>query len=171
MARQRRNPRHSSAPGIPLGCPPPLPDDVSPTAGSLLEAMEKRQLGIEVLAPREAVTSEHEADADADEGGFVLGPTAQRLAETALWTLSLAAVHLTFDVLAQNQYGTEIDGHYVALRALRAWLGRQLALPLLLPLLLHEDSCLLSSLLSRILASPSGKLAADVQGGDPTPKP
>lgn len=60
------------------------------------------------------------SDPDEDD---VLSPQAERVIEAALWTVSLAMLHFTFDVLVQHQYGEEIIWPSVIWRAIQAWCG------------------------------------------------
>lgn len=53
-----------------------------------------------------------------------LSPTAERALEAALWTVSLAMLHFTFDVLVQHQYGTDISWTQIGQRTVRAWAGK-----------------------------------------------
>ena len=62
-----------------------------------------------------------------DDGGGVenvLPPGTERFLEACLWTFSLATLHLSFDVLVQHQYGTEIRWDHVAFRTATAWFGK-----------------------------------------------
>ncbi|KAJ6439894.1 deacetylase-like protein [Purpureocillium lavendulum] len=61
-------------------------------------------------------------DEEADEDGPTLSPGAERFLEAMLWTVSLAMLHFTFDVLVQNQYGTRISWSDVCIRTATAWL-------------------------------------------------
>ncbi|KAI0912918.1 hypothetical protein F4823DRAFT_559435 [Ustulina deusta] len=53
-----------------------------------------------------------------DEGE--LSPTADRILEALLWTISLAMLHFTLDVLVQHQYAMEISWPQIVTRALVA---------------------------------------------------
>lgn len=63
-------------------------------------------------------------DEDEDEGAATISPGAERVLESMLWTVSLAMLHFTFDVLVQHQYGTTISWHDVCVRGVTAWLGK-----------------------------------------------
>lgn len=53
----------------------------------------------------------------------LLSPEAERVIEAALWTVSLAMLHFTFDVLVQHQYGEAIIWPSIIWRAIQAWCG------------------------------------------------
>lgn len=72
------------------------------------------------------VNSEVEDDSDEDEGeaGMEgLPPRMERIMDTLLWSVSLAMLHFTLDVLVQNQYAVELDWHVVIVRTGRAFPG------------------------------------------------
>lgn len=51
-------------------------------------------------------------------------PLVGRLGEAVLWSASLSMLHLTFDVLTQHQYATEISWPSVVTRSLQAFGGK-----------------------------------------------
>lgn len=57
-----------------------------------------------------------------DDEESSLSPGAERFLETLLWTVSLAMLHFTFDVLVQNQFAAEITWPKVFSRAFQALL-------------------------------------------------
>ncbi|PHH85267.1 hypothetical protein CDD83_674 [Cordyceps sp. RAO-2017] len=93
------------------------PDRSAPTERTLLQLAEERQL-LQQAVERERQMS-REAAPDDD---MTLSAGAERFLEAMLWTATLAALHFTFDVLVQHQYGTEIAWPSVAWRTTRAWL-------------------------------------------------
>ncbi|KAI1423536.1 hypothetical protein F5Y12DRAFT_716161 [Xylaria sp. FL1777] len=54
------------------------------------------------------------------EGEGEFSPTADRILEALLWTVSLAMLHFTLDVLVQHQYAMEISWSQIVTRALVA---------------------------------------------------
>lgn len=110
------------------------PDRSAPTEQTLLDMVDQRQL-LQQVKQREkelarekrraGADDENEDDSEDEDDGEVpqLSPGAERFLEAALWTVSLATLHFTFDVLVQHQYGTAISWQAVWLRAGRAWLG------------------------------------------------
>ena len=58
-----------------------------------------------------------------EDNGPPPDPAAERIMETVLWTISLAMLHFTFDVLVQHQYAVEIIWWPVVERAVMAFLG------------------------------------------------
>ncbi|KAK4090661.1 deacetylase-like protein [Purpureocillium lilacinum] len=113
------------------------PDRSAPSEKTLLDFAGERNL-FEQAARRErqlarerrradgqdggADTSGDDSDEDEDEGAATISPGAERVLESMLWTVSLAMLHFTFDVLVQHQYGTTISWHDVCVRGVTAWL-------------------------------------------------
>ncbi|KAI0456203.1 hypothetical protein F5B21DRAFT_502675 [Xylaria acuta] len=60
-------------------------------------------------------------DDDDDDDGGELSPTADRAMDALLWTVSLAMLHFTLDVLVQHQYAMEISWPQIITRALVAF--------------------------------------------------
>lgn len=132
MARQRREKATTT---IKLA----HPDRSDPTEETLLQMAHERGLFQQADAdPRNKTTSKStpaaesdseddaaDADADADDTGE-LSPTAERIMDSLLWTVSLAMLHFTLDVVVQHQYGIDIDWHAIILRALQAFAGMYL---------------------------------------------
>ncbi|KAF5017588.1 hypothetical protein F66182_10464 [Fusarium sp. NRRL 66182] len=52
----------------------------------------------------------------------VLSPGTERILETMLWTVIIATLHFTFDVLVQRQYAMDLDWLEIIRRTLTAWL-------------------------------------------------
>ncbi|KAF7559263.1 hypothetical protein G7046_g4904 [Stylonectria norvegica] len=102
MARQRKE---KPIKGIKLV----QPDRSGPSEKTLFELAEERQLFLQA----ERRNRENTAD--------VLSPGAERVLEVMLWTVTLAILHFTFDVLVQNQFGTSIKWPQVWIRTARAW--------------------------------------------------
>lgn len=51
-------------------------------------------------------------------------PPIGRLGEAILWSISLAMLHFTFDVLTQNQYAVEISWSSITAKSLQAFVGK-----------------------------------------------
>ncbi|CRK15571.1 hypothetical protein BN1708_002784 [Verticillium longisporum] len=131
MARQRRE---KAAGTIKLA----HPDRSDPTEETLLQMAHERGLFQQADAdprnktapkstkstkstpPAESDSEDEAADADADDTGE-LSPQAERIMDSLLWTVSLAMLHFTLDVVVQHQYGIDIDWHAIILRALQAF--------------------------------------------------
>ncbi|KAI1435140.1 hypothetical protein GGR50DRAFT_348385 [Xylaria sp. CBS 124048] len=62
---------------------------------------------------------------DGDDDDAKLSPTAERVMETILWTVSLAMLHFTLDVLVQHQYAMDIVWHQIVTRSLLALVGKK----------------------------------------------
>ncbi|KAK3180274.1 hypothetical protein K4F52_008360 [Lecanicillium sp. MT-2017a] len=74
------------------------------------------------LATSSVASGSDEGREDSVDGDVpTLSPTAERALEASLWTVSLAMLHFTFDVLVQHQYGTEINWGEIGQRTLQAW--------------------------------------------------
>jgi len=74
---------------------------------------------------------------DDDNDETVLSPRTERILEAILWTVSLAMLHFTLDVLVHHQYATDIHWPRLCLRTARAW---ALFLLLFWPLHPHRDT-------------------------------
>lgn len=105
MARQRKE---KSIKDIKLK----QPDRSGPSEKTLFDFAQERNLF------EEADRRQRQAAADAPE----LSPGAERFLETLLWTVALATIHFTFEVLVQRQFGTEILWPDAISRTLKAWL-------------------------------------------------
>jgi hypothetical protein len=113
------------------------PDRSGPSEKTLLELAEERglfdqaqkredQIGKKAapaLVPISRAPKEKgEGGGDDDEDG--LSPTAERVFETLLWSVSLAMLHMTLDVLVYHQYSIDsIVWHRILLRFGQALLG------------------------------------------------
>ncbi|KAK3339989.1 hypothetical protein B0T25DRAFT_466798 [Lasiosphaeria hispida] len=105
-----RRPRERSPSDIKLK----QPDRSGPTEGTLLQLAQER--GLFEQAEKQQAANKKSAgiavrpgDADDDDGDEEAGlpPTAERILDTLLWTVSLAMLHFTLDVLVQNQYSID----------------------------------------------------------------
>jgi len=132
MARRRREPSPSS---IKLR----HPDRSGPSEKTLLELAQERGLfdqakkreeeigkkaaPIRIPRPRKDDSDEEEDEDDDDEVG--LTPGAERVLETLLWTMSLAMLHFTLDVLVYHQYSVDrISWPNICQRFAQAFLGK-----------------------------------------------
>lgn len=87
---------------------------------TLLDIARERQL-FDSTPSRVTDVSSDDEDPDDDQEPPTISPTAERVLESALWTVSLAMLHFTFDVLVQHQYGTEINWWQITERTVSAW--------------------------------------------------
>ncbi|KAJ3464094.1 hypothetical protein MRS44_008880 [Fusarium solani] len=110
MARQRKEKKEKSAKDIKYA----HPDRSAPSEQALLNFAKQRDLFAEADRRQRQV----------DNNEPVLPPRAERILETILWTVSMAMLHFTFDVLVQRQYGIEVLWIQIVQRTLVAWLGR-----------------------------------------------
>ncbi|KAG5932520.1 hypothetical protein E4U53_001289 [Claviceps sorghi] len=102
-------------PDIPLR----QPDRAGPLPKTLLEIASQHDLAGRA-AQREDQLARQRRTA-AGRGDAVLSSRAEHMLEAALWTVTIAMLHFTFDVLVQNQYGREMDWPAVVVRTVRAW--------------------------------------------------
>ncbi|KAG8157074.1 hypothetical protein KVR01_013064 [Diaporthe batatas] len=87
------------------------PDRSGPTEKTLLDIADERNLFKQAAAKErqnkrqngEAVDDDDDDDYDNDDDDEGLSPGAERLLETLLYSVSLAMLHLTLDVLVQQQ--------------------------------------------------------------------
>ncbi|KAK2034178.1 hypothetical protein LX32DRAFT_660098 [Colletotrichum zoysiae] len=132
MAKKGSEKRIRDPRDIPLA----QPDRSGPSEATLLQLAQERGLfkqadqdprnkkvpkgAVRVDKPDEKDGSDDEDDDDGDEAK--LSPAMERIMDTLLWTVSLAMVHGTLDVLVQNQYAKEIEYPAVIGRTLAAFL-------------------------------------------------
>jgi len=97
------------------------PDRSGPTDETLLKWAEERKLFEQAEQKLTKVKPAQESDDEDD--GEPLSPRAERIMETILWTVSLAMMHGTLDVMVQNQYGIEIEWAKIVSRTAWAFLS------------------------------------------------
>jgi hypothetical protein len=85
-----------------------------PTQQTLLDIAEKRGL-LKAEKSKVDVAGEDDTDDPANSPG--------RLGESVLWSISLAMLHFTFDVLVQHQYAEEIRWSTLLVRCVQAFGG------------------------------------------------
>ncbi|KAK2605650.1 hypothetical protein N8I77_008474 [Diaporthe amygdali] len=100
------------------------PDRSGPTEKTLLDIAAERNLFKQAAAKErknkgQQGTQDGEDDDDNDEDDGIPA-AAERILETLLYTVSLAMLHLTFDVLVQQQYAIEMDWFKIVQRAVQA---------------------------------------------------
>jgi hypothetical protein len=120
MPRQRP-PKGASARNIPLQQPDRSRPDISQE--TLFDIAEKRGLLKETNS-----TSTQANDGFTRESN---DPAIGRLGEAILWSISLAMLHFTFDVLVQHQYAVEISWRKIFTTSLQAFGGYLSLLPIL----------------------------------------
>ncbi|KAI0857946.1 hypothetical protein F4860DRAFT_505689 [Xylaria cubensis] len=91
------------------------PDRSAPSEETLLNLAQERNL-FEQADQHPANRRRKNGDDDGE-----LSPTAERIMDSLLWTVSLAMLHFTLDVLVQNQYAMEISWPQIMKRALIAF--------------------------------------------------
>ncbi|KAH8780939.1 hypothetical protein F5883DRAFT_166935 [Diaporthe sp. PMI_573] len=97
------------------------PDRSGPTDKTLFDIADERNLFKQAAAKerqnkRQRGEAVSEDDDDDDQG---LSTGAERILETLLYSVSLAMLHLTLDVLVQQQYALEIEWFKIIQRALQ----------------------------------------------------
>lgn len=105
------------------------PDRSGPTDKTLFDIADERNLFKQAAAKerknkrqKEGGQAQDEDDED-DEEEEGLPPGAERILETLLYSVSLAMLHLTLDVLVQQQYALEIEWFQIIQRALQGLMG------------------------------------------------
>ncbi|KAL7917684.1 hypothetical protein ACQKWADRAFT_324434 [Trichoderma austrokoningii] len=96
------------------------PDRSGPSEQTLLQLAAEQQL-FKKAAKRERQLAGNEDDDDDDEAQ--MSPGAERFLEALLYTATLTTLHVTFDVLVMNQYGTAIKWDRVVQNAGRAFIA------------------------------------------------
>ncbi len=96
------------------------PDRSAPSDETLLDMAQERNLFEQ--ADQHPANRHKGNKVVIDEGE--LSPTADRILEALLWTISLAMLHFTLDVLVQHQYAMEISWPQIVTRALVALVGK-----------------------------------------------
>jgi hypothetical protein len=101
------------------------PDRSGPTDKTLFDIADERNLFKQAAAKerqnkRQRGEAVSEDDDDDDQG---LSTGAERILETLLYSVSLAMLHLTLDVLVQQQYALEIEWFKIIQRALQGLMG------------------------------------------------
>ncbi|KAI1114629.1 hypothetical protein F5Y14DRAFT_166518 [Nemania sp. NC0429] len=97
------------------------PDRSAPSEQTLLDLALERNLFEQAdrhPANRHRSKGNHD-DGDGDDGE--LSPTTDRIMDALLWTVSLAMLHFTLDVLVQHQYAVDIEWPGIVARALLAF--------------------------------------------------
>ncbi|KAK1597141.1 uncharacterized protein LY79DRAFT_508399 [Colletotrichum navitas] len=136
MAKKGKEKRIKDPRDIPLA----QPDRSGPSEATLLQLAQERGLfkqadqdprnknvpkgAVRIDRPSKEHSSDDEEDDDDDDDDdeAKLSPAMERVMDTLLWTVSLAMVHGTLDVLVQNQYAKEIEYPVVIGRTLAAFL-------------------------------------------------
>ncbi|KAK0703856.1 hypothetical protein B0T26DRAFT_657334 [Lasiosphaeria miniovina] len=96
------------------------PDRSGPSTKTLLELAEERDLFVLAKNKEDANKKAKRAEThgesiqrggedgdDGDDDGAELSPTTERILDTILWTISLAMLHFTLDVLVQHQFSAD----------------------------------------------------------------
>jgi hypothetical protein len=106
------------------------PDRSAPTEETLLQFAQDLDLfGQAERDPRNksrknrAAARPNGSSEDKVDGEARLSPAVDRVMEALLWTVSLAMLHLTLDVLVQHQYAVTIKWLDVVARTVQAFLG------------------------------------------------
>lgn len=101
------------------------PDRSGPTEKTLFDIADERNLFKQALDKERKNKRQNgevlEGDDNDDDEG--LSPGAERFLETLLYSVSLAMLHLTLDVLVQQQYAMDMEWLKIAQRALQALMG------------------------------------------------
>ena len=125
MARSRKDPK-AKEPRKAKDIKLKQPDRSGPTEQTLLDLAHQRDLFAQAdERTRANKLARNGADPnDEVDDGPVLSPGAERFLEAVLYTVTMAMMHFTFDVLVQHQYGREVEWSSVWIRTGRAWAGK-----------------------------------------------
>ncbi|EQB47645.1 hypothetical protein CGLO_13193 [Colletotrichum gloeosporioides Cg-14] len=131
MAKKIKEKRVKDPKNIPLA----QPDRSGPSEATLLQLAQERGLFQQEdearskrgQVPKGAVRidrpkDESDGEEEDEEDDALLSPFMDRIMDSLLWTVSLAMVHGTFDVLVQNQYAIAIEWPSVITRTVVAFL-------------------------------------------------
>lgn len=100
------------------------PDRSGPSEKTLLDLAQQQGLFDQARQREDAIKGvTTKASNAAEEEAEGLPPIVDRIMETILWTISLATLHFTLDVLVQNQYAHDISWPKIASRTGQAFLG------------------------------------------------
>jgi len=97
------------------------PDRSGPSEKTLLDIAQEQKLFEQ--ADRHPA-NQRKRRSDAADSEAELSPIAERIMDTLLWTVCLAMLHFTMDVLVQNQYAMDISWPQITSRALVAFAGK-----------------------------------------------
>ena len=103
------------------------PDRSGPTEQTLLQMADERQL-FEQAAWKQAARPTKASRGEYNEEDSLEPTTLDRVVEAFFYTISLAMLHFTLDVLVQHQYGVEVNWPQIIGRALVAFLGKWMRL-------------------------------------------
>ncbi|KAI0597619.1 hypothetical protein F4775DRAFT_593304 [Biscogniauxia sp. FL1348] len=123
---QTRKERKAAA-GIKLA----QPDRSGPTEATLLQFAQERKLFEKADKKQKKNRRSNDRgqgddadgdddDDDDDDDRAALSPRAERIMEALLWTVSLAMLHFTLDVLVQHQYAIDISWPQIVRRSIQA---------------------------------------------------
>ncbi|KAI5919314.1 hypothetical protein F4810DRAFT_512913 [Camillea tinctor] len=112
---QTRKERKAAA-GIKLA----QPDRSGPTEATLLQFAQERELFEKADKKQRKNRRSDGSEDERDEEGATLSPKAERIMEAILWTVSLAMLHFTLDVLVQHQYAVVISWPQIVRRSIQA---------------------------------------------------
>ncbi|KAI1497796.1 hypothetical protein F5X99DRAFT_355397 [Biscogniauxia marginata] len=95
------------------------PDRSGPSEATLLQFAQEQDLFEKADQKQRSQRNGNTKDEDED-GGAALSPKADRIMEAILWTVSLAMLHFTLDVLVQHQYAIMISWPQIVRRFVQA---------------------------------------------------
>ncbi|KAI1373002.1 hypothetical protein F4677DRAFT_233954 [Hypoxylon crocopeplum] len=93
------------------------PDRSAPSDGTLLQFAQDQNLFEKAEQQQKKQAKQDDQDVD-DEN--LLSPTADRIMEAILWSISLSMLHFTLDVLVQHQYAVSILWPQIVIRTFQA---------------------------------------------------
>lgn len=119
MVQQRKQPKRAK--DIKLS----QPDRTGPTEQTLLGLAQDRDLFKQADEKERQIKKQKakEENTEYEDDEDALSPAAERIMDTVLYTVCLAMLHFTLDVLVQHQYAVEINWFSITKRSLLALIG------------------------------------------------
>lgn len=101
------------------------PDRSGPTDKTLFDIADERNLFKQAAAKERQNKRQNGeyAGEEEDDEDEALPPGAERILETLLYSVSLAMLHLTLDVLVQQQFAMDMEWFKIVQRALQGLMG------------------------------------------------
>ncbi|OTA76653.1 hypothetical protein M434DRAFT_38810 [Hypoxylon sp. CO27-5] len=93
----------------------------APSEETLLKLAQDRNLFEEAERQKRKHAKGDDKDEDEDEDEELLSPKADRIMDAILWSMSLAMLHFTLDVLVQHQYAISIIWPQIIIRTIQAF--------------------------------------------------
>ena len=97
------------------------PDRSAPEGTTLIDLAQSKGLFAEAKRRTRSPSPSSSSSSSSSEDDEEISPAVERILESVLWSLSLAALHSTLDILVRHQYAIRIDWELVCIRSLQAF--------------------------------------------------